>query len=129
MRDDDGRPVGVAHENPILDTRMFEVEFLDGHTAAMSANAIAENMFAQVDQEGHRLVLLEEILDHRFTGEAVKDEDAFFTTGSGKKCRRKTTVGCEMLMRWKDGSETWTGLKEAKESFPVQVAEYAVILT
>lgn len=44
--DQDGRPIGRANKNPILDTRVFEVEFLDGHTAAMTANGIAENLFA-----------------------------------------------------------------------------------
>ena len=42
MKDDNGNPVGRAHQNPILDTRMFEVEFLDGTTQAMAANVIAE---------------------------------------------------------------------------------------
>lgn len=125
MRDNDGNPVGVADNNPIMDTRMFEVEFLDGHTAAMSANAIAENMFAQVDQEGNRLMLLDEIADFRLTGTAVKPEDAFLEH-EGRRHRKKTTVGAEVLMRWKDGSETWTKLKDVKEAFPVEMAEYAV---
>jgi hypothetical protein len=48
LKDANGNPIGVANSNPILDTRIFEVEFLDGHTASMTANAIAENLFAQV---------------------------------------------------------------------------------
>ena len=31
-----------------------------------------------------------------------------------------------MCMEWKDGTKTWVLLKEIKESYPVQVAEYAV---
>jgi hypothetical protein len=42
--DANGVPIGRAHANPILDTRVFEVEFLDGHIAAMTANAIDENL-------------------------------------------------------------------------------------
>lgn len=53
LKDKDGRPIGTAHENPILDSRMYEVEFLDGHRQAMSANNITQNMFAQVDEHGH----------------------------------------------------------------------------
>ena len=30
------------------------------------------------------------------------------------------------MLKWKDGSEMWLQLKDVKESFPVQVAEYAV---
>jgi hypothetical protein len=51
--DANGVPIGVAHKNPILDTRVFEVEFLDGHTASMTANAIAENLFSQVNKDGN----------------------------------------------------------------------------
>ena len=72
MKDGNGNPIGRAHSNPILDTRMFEVEFLDGTTQALAANVIAEDMlFAQVDQEGRRLMLLSEIIGHRSDKNAV----------------------------------------------------------
>ena len=29
MKDDRGNPIGVAHNNPIMDSRMYKVEFLD----------------------------------------------------------------------------------------------------
>ena len=32
-----------------------------------------------------------------------------------------------MLVRWKDGSTTWVPLNDMKESYPVQVSEYAVL--
>ena len=49
MKDNQGRPIGVASDNPILDTRMYEVEYQEGHTEELAANIIAENLFAQVD--------------------------------------------------------------------------------
>ena len=52
LRDKDGRPIGTASNNPILDTIMYKVEYVDGHKASMAANAIASNLFAQVDQDG-----------------------------------------------------------------------------
>ena len=30
LKDKDGRPIGIAADNPILDTRMYEVEYADG---------------------------------------------------------------------------------------------------
>ncbi len=72
LRDKDGLPIGTANDNPVLDTRMYEVEYPDGHKALLAANAIAENMFAQVDQEGNRHVLFEAITDHRTDGTEVK---------------------------------------------------------
>ena len=65
LRDANGIPIGTANDNPILDTRVYEVEYMDGHKASLAANAIAENMFAQVDDEGNRFVMLESIVDHR----------------------------------------------------------------
>ena len=44
---------------------MYEVEYADGYKTAMAANAIANNLFAQVDQDGQCFVLFEEIIDHR----------------------------------------------------------------
>ena len=60
----DGIPIGTANDNPILDSRVYEVEFLDGHKASLAANAIAENLFAQVDDEGYCTVLMQEIVNH-----------------------------------------------------------------
>ena len=51
--DDEGKPVGIANDNPILDLRQYKVEFLDGETEIMTAKLIAENIFAQVDDNGH----------------------------------------------------------------------------
>jgi hypothetical protein len=51
-RDHDGRLIGKRHANPLLDNRLYEVEFPDGTTKAASANLIAENLLSQVDDEG-----------------------------------------------------------------------------
>jgi len=34
-------------------------------------------------------------------------------------------IGWEFLIQWKDGTESWCALKELKESFLIEVAEYA----
>jgi len=34
------------------------------------------------------------------------------------------TKGWEFLIQWKDGTESWCTLKELKELFPIEVAEY-----
>ena len=127
LRDHRGNPIGTANNNPILDTRMYEVEFADGHKQAFSANVIAENMFATVDEEGHRHLLLDQIIDYRRSSEAVHKDDAFITNSSGTKRRRETTKGWEILIQWKDGSTTWSKLKDVKDSYPVDLAEFAVL--
>jgi hypothetical protein len=47
---------------------MNEVEFQDGYKASLAANAIAENLVAQIDDEGNRHVLFQDIIDYRTNG-------------------------------------------------------------
>ena len=105
---------------------MYEVEYQDGTKGSLAANYIAKNLFTQVDQEGNRHVLLDEIIDYRVNGHEVKLQDAFITTGTGTRRRHETTIGWELLAQWKDRSTNWISLKDLKESYPVQTAEYAV---
>ena len=85
LRDAEGRPISTANDTPILDTRMYAVEYSDGHKASLEANAIALNMFAQVDEEGNRHVLFDEIVDYRTNVKEVKQQEAFITNKSGTK--------------------------------------------
>ena len=107
LRDANGLPIGTSNNNPILDTRMYEVEYADVHKASMAANTIAINMFAQVDKYGNSHVLFDEKTDHRSDESAVKQADAFITNKSGTKRRRETTKGWKLLVRWKDGATSW----------------------
>jgi hypothetical protein len=107
-------PIGRANNNPILDTRMYKVEYPDGHKASLAANTIAENMFALVDDEGNRHIFFEEITDHRTDGTEVRQRDAFLTTRNGNQRRRETMKGWEILIQWKDGSSTWVSTKDVK---------------
>ena len=50
-RDNDGNVIGRAHDNPILDTRRYVVAFKNGEEAELSANAIAQSMYAQCDPQ------------------------------------------------------------------------------
>jgi hypothetical protein len=34
-----------------MDSRKYEIEYIDGHTKELTANLIAENMIAHVDEE------------------------------------------------------------------------------
>ena len=112
LRYKDGLPIGRAHNNPILDTRMYEVEYNDRHKASLASNSIAENIFDQVDGDGNRHVIFQEIVDHRYDSKEVKEKDAFITTRTGTKSFRETTKEVEVLVQWKDGSTTWVNLKD-----------------
>jgi hypothetical protein len=83
-RDADGNPIGQCHSNPILDTREYEVEFVDGATATFTANTIAENIYSQVDTDGRSYLLLSEIIDHHADGKAVSKDDGEELTKDGQ---------------------------------------------
>ena len=91
LRDANGIPIGTANDNPMLDTRLYEVEYLDGYTTALTANTIAENLFSQVDEEGNRHVIFDAIIDHRVDGSELQQSDAIFITANGARRRKRTT--------------------------------------
>ena len=125
--DVDGNPIGVPNKNPILDSSMYEVEYIDGTIEVLPANLIAENILSQVDQEGHRQMMLDEIIDHRANDAAVKKENGYIVNPRYNTKRRKmTTKGWEICVQWKDGSTSWIALKDIKNSYPIEVARYAI---
>ena len=124
-KDNDGNPIGRRHNNFYLDTRKYEVELSDGTTEEYYANVIAENLFAQVDSEGRQYVLMKEISDHRKDETAIPISEGWLTMPNGRKVRRKSTQGWQLLVEWKEGGSDWITLKDLKESYPVEVAEYA----
>ena len=122
----DGQTVGMYNKNPILNTMDYDVEFPYGKVCEYSANVIAENLLAQVDDEGYFLQLLDAITDYRKDGMAVEKQETYGKTCAGNHCLCKTTCGWHLQVLWKDRSTAWIPLKEIKESHPVETAEFAV---
>ena len=122
----DGTVVGTYDENPMLNSIVYEVEFPDGQVREYSANVIAENMLTQVDSDGYSLSLMEAIVDYqKDESVAVAKEDKYVYTKSGQRRLRQTTAGWKLLVKWRDGSESWIKLSALKESHPVELAEFA----
>lgn len=122
----DGTTVGKYHDNPFMNSIIYDVEFPDGTVKEYGANIIAENMVSQVDADGFSLTMMEGIVGHEMdTAVAIPKHDKHIVTRSGQKRLRKTTKGWKLLVKWKDESESWIPLKDMKESHPVEVAEYA----
>jgi hypothetical protein len=57
-RDADGKPIGVANLNHLLDTRVYEVELTDGAVAEYTANLIAISLYEQVDEHANEFILM-----------------------------------------------------------------------
>ena len=84
--DDEFKDAGTMNKNPMLDTRVYEVEFADGTTEFITANIIANNLLAQVNEEGHLQVLLDNIIDHIVRQWAHIDALITWLTVNGNSC-------------------------------------------
>ena len=124
--DDSGSIIGTYSENPIMNSIVYEVEFPDGELQEYAANILAENMLSQVDDEGHNILLMRDIIDYKKDEAiAVPMEDKYLLTRSGQRRLRKTTQGWSFHVSWKDGTESWVKLAELKDSYPIELAEFA----
>ena len=122
----EGKPIGVSNKNPLLDSRLYEIEFGDGEVDTMTANIIAENLFCQIDDEGKKHLMIEEIIDHRVDNTAIPLGKGTYKSKYGATFEKRTTRGWEICVSWKDGSTDWVSLKDMKNSYPIELAEYAV---
>ena len=126
-RNADGNFVGRKHQNPILDSRVFVVEFPDGDQKDVAYNVLAEHLFSQVDSEGNQYRLFKEIVNHQKKKTAVDKSDQFrIDHRTGRATKKKTTAGWDLEVEWRDGSTSWLPLRELKETNAVEVAQYAV---
>ena len=127
-KSDDGTLYGRYDKNPAVNTAVYDVLFDDGTIKKYAANIIAENLWSQVDDEGSTYLMLDEITDHRKMENAVEKGDEYITTKRGNRKLRKTTIGWEICVLWKDGSQQWISLKDLKESNPIEVADYVAAM-
>ena len=123
--DIEGNPIGEYDENPMVNTRVYDVMFPDGIVQQYSANIIAHGIFDAADSDGYCYQLMDEIIDHRKNDDALCQEDGFIKSGNGQKKRKITTKGWEIHVQWKDGLKSWVPMIDVKESYPVELAEYA----
>jgi hypothetical protein len=91
----------------------------------LTANVIADAIYAQCDPDGNQYLLLEALIDHRCNDNAVKLADQMTAHENGKQYQRRSTAGWQICCQWRDGSTSWQNLCQLKESHPVQTAEYA----
>jgi hypothetical protein len=56
--DINGNPIGKSNTNPILETRICQVQLPDGCVEEFSANVIAECIYSQVNNEGNQYAYL-----------------------------------------------------------------------
>ena len=81
----------------------------------LPANIIAESIIlSQVEEEGHKQMMLNEIIDHRSTNQVKRVDGYVHNPYNNSKGRKKTTKGWELCVQWKDDSLAWIPLKDMK---------------
>ena len=108
-----------------MDTRVYTVQFPDGSKDEYTANMIAESLYSNVDEEGNTLSMISGIIGHHKDESAVTSDQSMIEL-NGRKKRRITTKGWDMLVQWTDGSQSWIPLKDVKGSNLLETAEYAI---
>lgn len=103
-------------------TREYDIEYIDGTIETLTANLIAENILSQVNEKGHRQLMLDEIIDHKYLGEPENKGN----NNRKRKRARHTINDWEFCVIWKDGSTNWVTLEDLKESYPLPLADYVV---
>jgi hypothetical protein len=106
----DGVARGKASASPI---RTYNIEFPDGHSEEYTANVIADNMYAQCDEEVNQFLMLQDIVGHKTDGQAVERADMYIKFGSNRQIR-KTMKGWHLCVEWKDGTTSWERLADLK---------------
>ncbi|KAL7570573.1 hypothetical protein ACA910_017625 [Epithemia clementina (nom. ined.)] len=98
LRGPDGQPIGTKHNNPLLDTREYEVRLSDGTVESYTANIIVENIYSQADSEGHYHNVLLEIIDHQANNSAVSKDDGYTVSSNGNRVPKVTTKGWRLCV-------------------------------
>ena len=89
-------------------------------TEAVMVNLIAENLYMQVDVEGHTFSVIKEIVDHHKDGHALSKEDGYLWTKSGQKWLKQMTHGWDLLCELGDQMTTWIPFEDINSLATVQ---------
>ena len=125
-RDHKGNTIGRANDNSILDSREYNVQFDDVGVSELTANMIAESMYAMCDENGDHILLFDLIIDHRKHDNAMTRTDQKFVDSRGKQQYKHSTKGWDVCVQWKNSSTTWGKLSDFKECYPVQTSDRRV---
>ena len=111
----EGNVIGRSNASPILDTREYEVKFQDGDDTELTANAIAESMYAMCDENGDHILLFDAIVYQKKNDNAMTRAEQKFVDSIVKQQYKRLTKGWEVCVRWKNGSTTWEKISDFKE--------------
>ena len=91
------------------------MKFEDGDVTELTANAIAESMYAMCDENGDHILLFDGIVEHRKNDNSISRSEQKFVDSRVKQQYKRSTKGWEVCVRWKNVSITWERLSDFKE--------------
>ena len=110
----------------MLDSRIYDIMFMDGTVQQLAANRISLSMYEHVDSEGFTTQVLDQVQRHLNTDEAIEKSDGYVKDSKVRRSRRITTKVYDFLTKFRDGSESCIPLADLKEYNPSDIAEYAI---
>ncbi len=72
------KPIGLSRQKSLLDSHKYLVCFKDGVGATYTASLIAECLYLQMDKDGRRLQVIQEIVDHEKNNSALREKDVYY---------------------------------------------------
>ncbi len=99
-RDAEGNIFGCAHDDPILNSLIYNVEFADGEVTTLTANAIAKAMYTQCNPDGNKYLLQDKLINVKRTEEALTFDQQQITVNETTH-QRKSTKGWFICFWWK----------------------------
>ena len=69
-------------------------------------------------------MIFDEIVDHCVDGTETMNKESLIVSNNRSKIRRKTTQVKLIMINWRYISTKWGSMKDVKECYPFQLAEY-----
>ena len=110
----DSKVVGYFNHNKMLESRIYDIMFMDGNIQQLHANRIALSMYKYVDSEGFTSKILDQVHRHRKTDESIEKSDGYVKDSKGRRSRRINPKGYDFFTNFRDGSESWIRLADLK---------------
>ena len=111
-KEDNGNIIVKYDTNAVLNTMVYDVEFLYGSIRKYGENVISDNIYSQVDSEGFLHYIIYGILDFIKDTTTVQKGDQCITTKSGQHRMQKKLL---------DGTYLLTGNMAANNGYLYQL--------
>ena len=114
-RDGSGALICTWNDIPILDTRVYNVKFSNGHYEKYATNVLTESLTSSYNCDGYDKAAIKEIRGNRKSSNDVDRSNGFYTSKNDNKIPIVTTKGWNIRICWNDDSTTWVTLHLVKK--------------